>query len=75
MIDSRADIFEYSGTFKDYLDATGLKNTNEVLRRYKIRYVLFEREAPMVAFLRQTPAWKVDYEDATTILLERSVAP
>ncbi len=71
MIDSRADIFEYNGTFKDYLDAIALKDTNGTLNKYKIRYVLFERETPLVAFLKQTPAWKVDYEDETTILLER----
>jgi hypothetical protein len=74
MIDSRADIFEYNGTFKDYLDATALKGTNDVLNKYKIRYILFERDAPMISFLLQTPAWKVDYEDRTTILLERTGA-
>jgi hypothetical protein len=74
MIDSRADIFEYNGTFKDYLDAVQLRRTNEILGKYKIRYVLFEREAPLVLFLLQTPSWKVDYEDGTTILLERTAA-
>ena len=72
MIDSRADIFEYNGTFKDYLDAVQLKDTNVILNKYKIRYVLFERDAPLVSFLLQTPAWKVDYQDRTAILLERS---
>jgi hypothetical protein len=72
MIDSRADIFEYNGTFKDYLDAIALKNTNEILNKYKIRYILFERDTPLVSFLLQTPAWKVDYEDGTTVLLERT---
>jgi len=74
MIDSRADIFEYNGTFKDYLDAVQLRGTNEVLNKYKIRYILFERDAPMISFLLQTSGWKVDYEDDTAILLERSVA-
>jgi hypothetical protein len=71
-IDSRVDIFEYNGTLKDYLDATALKNTNDVLNKYKIRYILFGRDAPMVSFLMQTPAWKIDYEDQTTIVLERT---
>jgi len=73
MIDPRADIFEYNGTFKDYLDAVELVHTNEILQKYKIRYVLFERETPLVSFLLQTPAWKVDYEDGTTVLLERTL--
>jgi hypothetical protein len=72
MIDSRADIFEYNGTFKDYLDAVHLKNTDAILNKYKIRYVLFERDSPLVTFLVQTPAWKIDYEDETAVLLERS---
>jgi hypothetical protein len=72
MIDSRADIFEYNGAFKDYLDAVALKNTDEILKKHNIRYVLLERDAPMVSFLTQTPAWKAIYEDETTILLERT---
>ena len=72
MIDPRADIFEYNGTFSDYLDAVELRDTNEILKKYRIRYVLFERDTPLVSFLLQTPAWKVDYEDGTTVLLERT---
>ena len=72
MIDSRADIFEYNGTFKDYLDAIALRNTSAILDKYRIRYVLFAKDTPMIAFLRQTSAWKVDYEDGTVILLERT---
>jgi hypothetical protein len=74
MIDPRADIFEYNGTFKDYLDAVHLKDTRAILDRYRIRYVLFERDAPLVTLLRQTPEWTVDYEDTTTILLERTTS-
>jgi hypothetical protein len=72
MIDSRADIFEYNGAFKDYLDAIALKNPAEVMEKYKIRYVLFGRNTPLVLFITQTSAWKVDYEDGTTVLLERA---
>jgi hypothetical protein len=71
-IDSRVDIFEYNGTFKDYLDAVALKNSDAILNKYKIRYVLFERDAPLVCYLLQSPSWKVDYQDRTAILLERS---
>jgi hypothetical protein len=72
MIDPRSDIFEYNGTLKDYLDAIELRNTTEVLKKYNIRYVLFERNSPLVRFLMQTSAWKVDYADDETILLERT---
>ena len=72
LVDSRVDIFEYAGVFRDYLDATRLKNSLFILDKYSIRYVLFGREQPLVYLLEQTHAWKVDYEDESTILLERS---
>jgi hypothetical protein len=71
MIDSRVDIFEYGGVLKDYLDAIRLKNTLSILDKYQIRYVLFEQNSPLVYLLEQTHAWKADYQDGTTILLER----
>jgi hypothetical protein len=70
-VDSRVDIFEYAGVFRDYLDAIRLKDTIFILDKYDIQYVLFEADSPFVYFLQQTHAWKVDYRDATTILLER----
>ena len=42
-IDSRVDIFEYNGTFKDYLDIVRIKNTMSLLDKYKIHYVFFEK--------------------------------
>ncbi len=71
-VDSRVDIFERRGVFADYLDAIDLKNSLQVLDKYRIRYVLFEKDAPLVYMLRQSPAWKVEYEDPTTILFERT---
>ena len=70
-IDSRVDIFERSGVFRDYLDAAGLKNTLAILDKYHIEYVLFRRDAPIVYLLEHTAGWKTDYRDATTVLLER----
>jgi hypothetical protein len=70
-IDSRVDIFEYNGTFKDYLDIVRLNGSLAILDKYKIRYVLFERNAPLTYLLKATGLWKVDYEDDTTTLLER----
>jgi hypothetical protein len=70
-IDSRIDIYEYSGVFADYLDAIGIKNTLGVLDKYHIRYVLFPRESPVAYLLMHTAGWKTDYQDETTVLLER----
>ncbi|HEV2274922.1 MAG TPA: hypothetical protein VGR96_12200, partial [Acidobacteriaceae bacterium] len=72
LIDSRVDIFEYKGVLRDYLDATRLRNTLAVLDKYKIRYVLFAKDTPLVYFLSHTGSWKVDYQDHNTVLLERA---
>jgi hypothetical protein len=74
-VDSRVDIFEYAGVFKDYLDAVRVKDSLFILGKYKIRYVLFERDTAFVYLLEHTGQWKVDYQDKHTILLERSSSP
>ena len=76
-VDSRVDIFERAGVFKDYLDTAHLEHSRELLDKYRIRYVLFRRDTPLVYLLQSTPDWKVDYQDRVTILLERrrAIAP
>jgi len=71
-MDSRIDIFEYNGVFADYLDAMGGKNTLELLDKYRIRYVLYKQESPVTYLLMHNTGWKVDYQDGTTVLLERA---
>ena len=71
-IDSRIDIFEYNGVFADYLDAMGGKNTLELLDKYRIRYVLYPQVSPVAYLLTHNTGWKVDYQDGTTVLLERA---
>ncbi len=70
-IDSRIDIYEYNGVFADYLDALGIKNTLEILNKYHIRYVLFPRESSVAYLLMNNTGWKTDYQDGTTVLVER----
>lgn len=70
-IDSRVDVFEHHGVFADYLHAVQLKNTLQILDNYEIRYVLFEKNAPLSYFLAHVSGWKIDYEDNNTVLFER----
>jgi hypothetical protein len=70
-IDSRVDIFEYNGTFKDYLDIIRIKDSLGLLDKYKIRYVLYEKDSPLVYLLQHTGGWEADYQDERVILLER----
>jgi hypothetical protein len=71
-IDSRVDIFEYSGVFADYLDIIGLKNSLALLEKHKIRYVLFARDAPLTYLLRNSSEWRPIYNDDVAFLFERS---
>ena len=70
-IDSRVDIFERNGVFRDYLDATRMVNTLAILDKYKIDYVLFRADAPIIYLLEHTQGWRTDYRDPSTVLLER----
>jgi len=71
-IDSRIDIYEYNGVFADYLDALGIKNTLEILDKYRIRYVLFRKENSVAYLLMNHSGWRSLYQDETTVLLERT---
>ncbi len=73
-VDSRVDIFEYNGTFKDYLGIIHVEDTLALLDKYKIRYVLFEKGTPLVYLLTHSGGWKVDYDKDEVILLERSAS-
>jgi hypothetical protein len=70
-VDSRVDIFEYSGVLADYLDILALKNPAPLLEEYKIRSVLFPVGEPLTYVLQHDPNWKVLYRDKSTILFER----
>jgi hypothetical protein len=71
-IDSRVDIFEYNGTFKDYLDIIRIKDTARLLDQQNVRYVLYEQDAPLAYFLEHTSGWKIDYLKGNVVLLERT---
>ena len=70
-IDGRADIFDYSGVFQDYLSLLGLEAPEMILDKYKARYVLFPRHEPLTYFMEHDPKWKTVYSDRLSVLLER----
>jgi hypothetical protein len=71
-LDSRVDIFEYSGVLKDYLAALELNQPQTVLDKYKIRYVLFPHSEPLTYVLEHDPEWKTLYSDKISVLLEHA---
>ncbi len=71
-IDGRTDIFEYTGVLKDYLDATHLNGSLQVLDKYDIRYVLLAPEFPLAYLLKHQRSWKVLFNDSVAVILERA---
>lgn len=70
-IDSRVDVFEHHGVFADYLRVIRLQDSLQLLDKYKIKYVVFERNAPLTYLLEHTRQWNIDYQDKTTVVLEK----
>lgn len=71
-LDSRVDIFEYSGVLADYLDLLALKSPDSLLDKYKVNYVLFPPGEPLTYVLQHDANWKVLYNDNVSVLLERA---
>ena len=71
-IDGRADIFEYSGVFKDYLSLLTLDQPDAVLDKYRAQYVLFPHHDPFTSFMEHDARWRTVYSDQLCVLLERS---
>jgi hypothetical protein len=71
-IDSRTDIFEHHGVLADYLHAVSLTQTLDVFDRYEIRYVFLPKDDPIIYLLRNAPGWRVNYQDGTAVIMERS---
>ena len=74
-VDGRADIFVYNGVFEDFLRATAIKNSFEILDKYKIEYVLLQPKEPLVYLLEHSSAWRPIYTDKIAALFERTGGP
>jgi len=70
-VDGRADIFEYSGVFKDYLSLLMIEDPDAILDKYKARYVLLPIHEPFAHFMEHDAKWKAAYRDQLSILFER----
>ena len=71
-IDSRVDIFEYSGVLKDFLDLLALNDPKRILDQYRIRYVLFPLKDPLIYALEHDSDWQVIYSDSVSVLLKKA---
>ena len=74
-IDGRGDVFEFNGVLKDFLDATHLVRSREVLDQYRIDFVLINRDANLAYLLSNTSGWRRTYQDELSAIFERAKQP
>ena len=70
-IDGRADIFEYTGVFQDYLDVMGIKDSLQILEKRGVRTVMFPPDQPLSYLLTQRADWKTVYRDKLCLVLTK----
>ena len=71
-VDGRADIFEYTGVFKDYLSLLLLEDADSILDKYKAHYVLLPLHEPLTHLMEHNSKWKTAYRDQISVLFERT---
>ena len=62
-IDSRADIFVYNGVLDEVRKVNGLEDPFGVLDKYRIDYVLVQRQRPLAYVLNHSTDWRAVYSD------------
>jgi hypothetical protein len=72
-IDGRADLYEYSGVFPDYMQASsGQPPALRILARHDIRACVLDRSSALAALLAQSPGWRQDYSDRLSQIFVRA---
>jgi hypothetical protein len=74
-IDGRLDMYGEPWS-RNYLDILELKQPalRDTFARHDIRWVLYDTGSLFIRWLRSTPGWRVEYEDALATLLVRTEA-
>jgi hypothetical protein len=70
-IDSRTDIFEYKGVLKDYFAISTFDESQELLSKYRIDYVLYPAHTPLAYFLANSARWECIYQDNQAVIYRR----
>jgi hypothetical protein len=73
-IDGRGDPYGATGVFADYWSAIHNKNSEAVLDRYRIEYVLMPPDSELSEVLQKSSQWTPIYRDDASVLLQKTVA-
>jgi len=73
-IDGRADLFEHTGVFPDYMViASAQPGAMRLLAKHDIHSCLVERKGPIEMLLAASPDWKQVYSDNLSVIFVRAV--
>src|SRR5205085_12244151 len=70
-IDSRTDIFEYNGVLRDYVAISTFRDTQALLDKYKVNYVLYPAHTPLAYLLANSSFWECIYQDNQAVIYRR----
>jgi hypothetical protein len=77
-IDGRGDLVDAKGRpvdhFNDCIEIVTLKNTQELLERFNVSYILFATNTPLAYYLSKVPQWERIYSDDQAVVY-RAVRP
>ena len=72
-IDSRADVYEWSGMLGEFGNWATLRTDPRVLlEKYKIGFCILGRQSPMAYVLPLMPGWKLVYSDPIAVIFART---
>jgi hypothetical protein len=71
-IDSRTDIFDYTGVLKQYLNAESVQGSLGILDSYGVEAVLLPPNRPLSYLLKNNAGWKIVYSDKVALIFERT---
>jgi hypothetical protein len=75
-IDGRADMYEYTGVFQDYVRIVNLdRDALSLLDKYGIHSCLIKRNSAIATLLAASPNWKQTYADDLSVIFVQSPAP
>lgn len=71
-IDGRADIFDWTGVLREYVQWMSLeKDPRDLIEKYDIRHVLLKADAPHIQVLRYLPGWREAYSDDVATIFSK----
>src|SRR5207245_10664613 len=70
-IDSRTDIFEYKGVLRDYFAIGTFNDSEKLLDKYKITYIVYPEHTPLAYFLANNARWEQIYHDNQAVIYRR----